>query len=243
MTPNGAVLFAALVILGGTISAGHGLIALYAVVVAFAATQLGLRAFVGLRRAALVMVPLATFMLVIWVGIVGRAPEEIAAGISGSRNAAFLYVVIVAARLFLIVFLLQAVLQRFDDGTPFGFVRRLRAPAGAKHMMILTLSLIETLRNAVGRTHTALVAAGIITRAVSLKNIGSGWILVQTVWLTAITTVTARMRDKWPTENTLALLGPALDGSERRLSSSDWFWMSLAVVAALAGQYFVWFHA
>ena len=105
------------------------------------------------------------------------------------------------------------------------------------------LSLIETLRNAVGRTHTALVAAGIITRAVSLKNIGSGWILVQTVWLTAITTVTARMRDKWPTENTLALLGPALDGSERRLSSSDWFWMSLAVVAALAGQYFVWFHA
>jgi hypothetical protein len=243
MTPNGAVLFSVLVILGGTISAGRGLVAVYAVVVAFAVTQLGLRALTGLRRAAFVMVPLAVFMLVIWVGIVGRAPDEIAAGVPGSRNAAFLYVMVVAARLFLIVFLLQAVLQRFDDSTPFGFVRRIRAPAGVKHMLILTLSLIETLRNAVGRTHTALIAAGIITRAVSLKNLGSGWILVQTVWLTAITTVTARMRDKWPMENTLARLAPALDGGERRLSSSDWLWLSLAAAAALAGQYFTWFHA
>jgi len=182
-------------------------------------------------------------MLVIWVGIVGRSPSEIAAGIDGSRTSALIYVAVVAARLFLIVFLVQAVVMRFDDRTPLTFVRALNVPSAAKRLIILTLSLIETLRNSVDRSHTALVAAGVITRGISLRNVGSGWILVQTVWLTAITTVTARMRDKWPTENTLALLGPALDGAEKKLSTRDIAWAVLAVIAALAGYYLSWHYA
>ncbi len=189
------------------------------------------------------MLPLAAFMLLIWVGIVGRSPSEITAGTEGSRSAALFYVVVVSARLFLIVFLVQAAVMRFDHETPLSFVRALRAPMEAKRLIILTLSLIETLRNSVDRSYTALVAAGVVTRSLSLKNLGSGWILVQTVWLTAITTVTARMRDKWPTENTLGLLGPALDGSKKRLSLRDGFWAVAAVLVAAAGHYLSRRHA
>jgi hypothetical protein len=243
MTPNGAILFAAAAIIGIVMSDARGIAFLYALVLLFSLIEVGPRVVGCLRRATLVMAPLATFMLVIWVGIVGRAPTEIAAGVEGSRQAALLYVIVVAARLFLIVFLVQAVAMRFSHQTPLGFVRALNAPSGAKRLAILTLSLIETLRNSVDRAHTALVAAGVITRSVSLKNIGSGWILVQTVWLTAITTVTARMRDKWPIENTLALLGPALDGNERRLTVRDILWLALAIIVALAGHILSWPHA
>jgi hypothetical protein len=243
MTPNGAIVFAAVTILATVTSGGWGLALLYPLAALFSLTEVGPRCAHGLRRAVLVMAPLAAFMLAIWVGIVGRSPAEIAAGVEGSRLSALAYVAVVAARLFLIVFLVQAVVMRFDDRTPLTFVRALNVPAAAKRLVILTLSLIETLRNSVDRSHTALVAAGIVTRGLSLRNIGSGWILVQTVWLTAITTVTARMRDKWPTENTLALLGPALDGAEKKLSARDVTWTMLALGAALVGYYLSWRHA
>lgn len=243
MTPNGAIVFGAATILATVTSGGYGLALLCALVAIFSLTEVGPRCAGGLKRAIIVMAPLAAFMLVIWVGVVGRSPSEIAAGVEGSRHAALLYVAVVSARLFLIVFLVQAVVMRFDDRTPLNFVRVLNAPSPAKRLVILTLSLIETLRNSVDRSHTALVSAGVITRGISLRNIGSGWILVQTVWLTAITTVTARMRDKWPTENTLALLGPALDGSQKRLSIRDIAWSALAIVAAIAGYYLSWRYA
>lgn len=242
MTPNGAIVVAAATILATVTGNGRGLVLLYALVAIFSAVEVGPRAGRGLRRAALVMVPLATFMLIIWVGIVGRSPAEIAAGVEGSRNAALFYVITVSARLFLIVFLVQAMMMRFDGETPLSFVRALNAPPGAKRLIILTLSLIETLRNSVDRAFTALVAAGVVTRGLSLKNAGSGWVLVQTVWLTAITTVTARMRDKWPCENTLALLGPALDGSQERLNFRDWFWLVTVVAVAAAGHLLGWLH-
>ena len=243
MTPNGAILFAACAIIAAVTGDGRGIALLYALVVLFSLIEVGPRVTGCLRRAVLVMAPLAAFMLIIWVGIVGRSPDEIASGAEGSRQAALLYVVVVAARLFLIVFLVQAVAMRFDHETPLNFVRALHAPSGVKRQIVLTLSLIETLRNSVDRAHTALVAAGVITRAISLRNIGSGWILVQTVWLTAITTVTARMRDKWPVENTLGLLGPALDGGQKRLAFRDVFWPVLTLTVAIAGRVWSWFHA
>ena len=63
-----------------------------------------------------------------------------------------------------------------------------------------------------------------------------GWVLMQTVWLTAITTVTARVRDKWPVEKTFALVDPALAGGAKRLSTSDTAWLAGAVVVGLASQ-------
>ena len=70
------------------------------------------------------MLPLAAFMALVWIGIVGRAPDEIAAGAAGSRAAAAAYVALVCLRLFIIAFAVQAVLLHFAGSTPLGFVRR-----------------------------------------------------------------------------------------------------------------------
>jgi hypothetical protein len=235
MTPNGAVAFALVLVLVAFFTDLQGLALPYAALLAFAVAEIGAKSVNALRRAALVMAPLAAFMLVVWVGIVGRAPSEIATGMPGSRTAALVYASTVAARLFLIVALVQFVALRFEDETPLAFVRALRAPLAFKRLAILTLSLVETLRHAVDRAHTALIAGGIITRGLSMRNVGNGWILVQTVWLTTITTVTARLRDKWPIENTLALLDPALLGVGQTVTPRDVVWILLAGAAAVGG--------
>jgi len=231
MTPNGAAAFALVAVLAAILGDAVGLAAAGLIVAAFAAIETGARSWAALRRAVLVMLPLAAFMLVIWAGIVGRSPSEIAAGVPGSRTAALAYVAGVAARLFVVVLLVQVVTLRFAEGTPFGLIRRLYLPLGAKRVVVVTLSLIETLRQSIDRAHTALIAGGIVTRTLSLRNAANGWLLIQTVWLTAITTVTARLRDKWPVESTLALLDPALDGAERRLAVRDMVWIGLALAA------------
>jgi hypothetical protein len=231
MTPNGAA-FALLIVATAVFAGPRGLAALYAVAILFAVIEVGARAATALRRALLIMLPLAAFMLIVWVGIVGRSPDEIESGVTGTRTAAAIYVATVSARLFLVVFILQAVVMKFDAMTPFAFVRTLRLPLAVKRQIVLTLSLIETLRQAVDRAHTALVASGIVTRRISLRNLANGWVLVQTVWLTAITTVTARLRDKWPIENTLALLDPTLEGSKVAFSRTDIAWLAVGAAAA-----------
>src|SRR5262249_47222604 len=157
-----------------------GFALLYAVIAAFASVEVGARAFAALVRSALVVLPLALFMLLVWVGFVGRSPAEIAAGADGTRAAAATYVTVVCLRLFLIVLAVQLVILRFDRLTPLQFICALRIPTTAKRLLALTLSLNETLRHAVERARTALIAAGVITRRLSLRNIANGWMLVQT---------------------------------------------------------------
>ena len=101
-------------------------------------------------------------------------------------------------------------LLRFAGWTPLGFVRALTLPPTPKKLLVLTLSLIETTLHAVDRARAALIAAGIITRGRSWRNLRNGWVLVQTVWLTVVTIAIGRTRDKWPIEGTLARLDGAL---------------------------------
>ena len=125
---------------------------------------------------------------------------------------------LVCLRLFIIAFAVQASLLRFAGWTPLGFVRALTLPPTAKKLLVLTLSLIETTLHAVDRARAALIAAGIITRGRSWRNLRNGWVLVQTVWLTVVTIAIGRTRDKWPIEGTLARLDGALAPHRRRRS-------------------------
>ena len=234
MTPNGAIAFTLVVVLAAMMARMSGLIILYLLCTLFAVIEVGPNATAALRRAVILMVPLAAFMVLVWVGVVGRAPADIAASQPGSRVSALVYVSIVCARLFLIVAIVQIAAMRFAAITPLQFIQLLRAPIALKRLGVLTLSLIETLLQAVDRAHTALIASGVITRRLSARNVFNGWVLVQTVWLTAITSVTGRMRDKWPMEHTLTLLDPLL--AEKRkdpLRTSDKIWISLAAVAVV----------
>jgi hypothetical protein len=242
MTPNGAVVFAILVVLAAMMARLFGLFCLGALYVAFAVVEVGSPTLTALRRAAILIAPLALFMIIVWVVVVGRDPTEIAADQPGSRAMAFAYVAMVCARLFLIVAIAQTAAMKFADMTPLQFVRTLRAPVLLKRLAVLTMSLVETLEQAVDRAYIALIASGVITRRLSARNLLHGWVLVQTVWLTAITSVTGRMRDKWPIEHTLGLLDPLLTQSKPiPLQARDKTWILLA---ALAGTVIVWadFH-
>lgn len=235
MTPNGAVVFT-LALIGLIIAArsSHGLAILYVLALAFAAIELGRALATALRRAALLVFPLAAFMLLVWVGVVGRSPTEIAADAPGTRTAALLHVALICARLFLIVLVIQCVFLLFNGTTPLHFIRSLRLPATIKRLLVLTLSLIETLRQAIDRAHTALIAAGMLTRRLSWRNIVNGWVLVQTVWLSAVTIALGRLRDKWPIENTLSLLDHALEERDWRLfAGDDRIWLPIVAGAAV----------
>ena len=236
MTPNGAVAFALLVILGAMIA--RDLTGLFIIRAAAFCFALASRRAIwsALAWSAGIVVPLALFMMVVWVGIVGRAPHEIAAGVEGSRAAASMHVAIVCLRLFIIAFTVQATFLHFAGWTPLHFIGALTLPRTAKKLLVLTLSLIDTILQAVDRARTALIGAGLITRQRSWRNLRHGWILVQTVWLTVITIVLGRTRDKWPVEDTLARLEGALAARvPGRLTPPDFGWIALAVTAGAAG--------
>jgi len=236
MTPNGAVAFALLIIVSALLARDlAGLLFILGAVGAFALASRR-PVWSALTWSTGIVLPLALFMMLVWVGIVGRAPQEIAVNNQGSRSAALLHVAIVCLRLFIIAFTVQATFLHFAGWTPLRFVGALALPSVAKKLLVLTLSLMDTILQAVDRARTALIGAGLITRERSLRNVRHGWILLQTVWLTVITIVLGRTRDKWPVEDTLARLEGSLAArATARLSPADFGWIALAVVAGVTG--------
>lgn len=235
MTPNGAFTVGLVLIAMSLTNPGpRGSAILIALALAFAIIEVRGAALVALRRATLVVLPLALFMGLLWVGIVGKAPAEIAAGAPGTRAAALIYVARLCGRLLFIVAVVQLVILRFDALTPLQLIRALALPAAAKRVLVITLSLVATLRHAIDRAHIALIAAGTLTRAASLRNAVHSWRLIQAVWLSAVTIMLGRMRDKWPVENTVSLLDRSLEtGSARLFAGDDRIWLPITLGAAI----------
>ena len=234
MTPNGGILFA-LTAVAGAVMTGTlpGLAIVLALCAGFAVIEVKDRTGSALVWSAGIVAPLALFLIIVWVAIVGRSPDEIAAGANGTRIAALAHVTTICARLFLIAFVLQLVVLRFAHMTPLQFIRAVRAPVALKTLLALTLSWVDTILHAVDRSRTALVTAGVITPRLSARNIANGWLLIQTVWLSVVTIAMGRLRDKWPIENTLARLDETLAGPPQHLTWRDAVWIS-ATIAALA---------
>ena len=233
MTPNGVIIVTLVIVAGAALARGLASLGVIAAVTLILALASGRPIGKALLRSAAIVLPLAAFMGLIWVGIVGRAPAEIAANLEGSRAAAAVHVAVICLRLFIIAFAIQAAHLHFAGWTPLRFIGALTAPSVAKKLLILTLSLIETMLHATDRARTALIAAGIITRRPSWRNLRNGWILVQTLWLTVITIAIGRTRDKWPVEDTLARLDRALAAAVvPRLGAADLGWTALAAAGA-----------
>ena len=235
MTPNGAfTLGFILIALGMAVPGPRGEAVLLVLTLAFAAIEVRGASLIALRRAAVVVLPLAAFMGVVWVGIVGESPYQIAAESAGTRAAALAYVATLCGRLFFIVAVIQLVFLRFAKLTPLQIIRALALPATVKRVLVITLSLIGTLRHAIDRAHIALIAAGTLTRAASLRNLVHGWRLVQAVWLSAVTIMLGRMRDKWPVEGTMARLDATLESGDPRLfAGDDRIWLPICLGAAV----------
>jgi len=235
MTPNGAFLLGFILIaLAVSVPGPRGVVVLIALTFAFAAIEVRGATLVALKRAAIVVLPLAAFMLIVWVGIVGESPAQIAADAAGTRTAALAYVATLCGRLFFVVAVVQLVFLRFATLTPLQLVRALALPVTLKRILVITLSLIGTLRHAIDRAHIALIAAGTLTRSPSLRNIVHSWRLIQAVWLSAITIMVGRMRDKWPVENTIARLDDTLgSGGPLWFSGDDRIWLPISLGAAV----------
>ena len=235
MTPNGAfTLGFILIALGMGVPGPRGLAVLIALALAFAVIEVRGASLIALRRAAMVVLPLAGFMGLVWVGIVGESPAQIAAETVGTRLAALIYVAKLCGRLFFIVAVVQLVFLRFAELSPLQLVRALALPATVKRTLVITLSLIGTLRHAIDRAHIALIAAGTLTRAPSPRNVAHSWRLIQAVWLSAVTIMLGRMRDKWPVENTIARLDATLDnGNPSWFSGDDRIWLPISLGAAV----------
>jgi hypothetical protein len=235
MTPNGGFAVGLILIALSVIEPGpRGAMVLVALALAFAVIEVRGASLIALKRATIVVLPLALFMGVVWVGIVGEAPYQIAADVVGTRAAALLYVAKLSGRLFFIVAVIQLVFLRFADLTPLQLVRALALPAAVKRMLAITLSLIGTLSHAIDRAHIALIASGTLTRAPSMRNAVHSWRLIQAVWLSAVTIMLGRMRDKWPVENTMARLDAALDGGNARVfAGDDRIWLPITLGAAV----------
>jgi hypothetical protein len=235
MTPNGAfTLGFILIALGMGVPGPRGVAVLAALTLAFALIEVRGASVTALRRAAVVVLPLAVFMGVVWVGIVGESPYQIAAESTGTRTAALAYVATLCGRLFFIVVVVQLVFLRFAKLTPLQIIRALALPATVKRVLVITLSLIGTLRHAIDRAHVALIAAGTLTRSPSWRNILHSWRLVQAVWLSAITIMVGRMRDKWPVENTMARLDDTLaNHAPAWFAGDDRIWLPISLGAAV----------
>ena len=237
MTPNGAILFGLIVIVTAMMADSLAHLAVVpALAFAFGVIAIRHRVIKALAWPAAIVAPLALFMALVWIGVVGRSPAEIAAGLPGTRTAALGYVAVVCTRLFLVALVIQLIVLRFEHMTPLQFIRALRAPLTLKKLLVLTLSWIDTILHAVDRSRTALVTAGVIAPRLSLKNAANGWILVQTVWLSVITIAIGRLRDKWPAENTLARLDEALHAPAPPLTPSDALWIAAAIASLIAAK-------
>lgn len=235
MTPNGGFAVGLILIALSVVEPGpRGAVVLVALALAFAIIEVRGASLIALKRAMIVVLPLALFMGVVWVGIVGEAPYQIAADAAGTRAAALVYVAKLSGRLFFIVAVIQLVFLRFADLTPLQLVRALALPAAVKRMLAITLSLIGTLGHAIDRAHIALIASGTLTRTPSLRNALHSWRLIQAVWLSAVTIMLGRMRDKWPVERTMARLDAALDGGGTRVfAGDDRIWLPITLGGAV----------
>lgn len=232
MTPNGAIVFATLTIGAAILSGRLATLAVpLALCAVFAIVEVRDRIVAALIWPAGIVAPLAVFMALVWIGVVGRSPAEIAAGVPGSRLAAFAHVAVICVRLFVIALTIQLLVLRFSHVTPLQFIRATRLPLVFKKLLVLTLSFIDTILNAVERARTALITAGVIAPRLSLQNAANGWILIQTVWLSVITIAIGRARDKWPAENTLARLEDALHAPPQGFGRSDITWIAAAAAA------------
>src|SRR5688500_15764362 len=113
MTPNGAVIFGLVAIGGALIARDVASLAVILTITLIFALGSRRRIWSALAWSAAIVAPLALFMAIVWIGIVGRAPAEIAANVEGSRAAAALHVAVICLRLFIIAFAIQAAFLHF----------------------------------------------------------------------------------------------------------------------------------
>lgn len=225
MSSNGLVLFLVVAVVS-VFTPSPSVVPVLGLALASAFTlALGRRGVVVARRAILSVAPLAIFLTLVWVVIVGRAPQVIFFR-STHPSSSWQSVAAITSRLFLLALLTFGVIEAGSRVRPL-FVFGLALPREAKVLLLATTSLVGAMRLGAERAHTALVAANILTGRRSWRNLAHGWLLVRTTWVAAVGIAVERLDTKWTCEDLPGATAVALPRVEG-LNLRDMLWLSLA---------------
>lgn len=182
-----------------------------------------------------VVAPIAALLSIIWIGLIGSAPMEVAWLAPIDQQTPVAYVVRISFRLFLFALLVDAVLVRSMTDSALLFVSRLSLPVSIKQVIAMTLAIASSIRAAADRSRVALIAANLITPERSIRNVRHLWLFLQTVWLFIISSVSDKLQTKWKIEQITTVLAERLARPEGKVSSAhDFIWLTLASIAVVA---------
>jgi hypothetical protein len=189
----------------------------------------------AIRYGVLVVAPIALYLSIVWILVVGSRP---AAGVwlhpEASRSATA-YVVNLSSKLFLSVVLLHASLVSPLAAGALRFLVEIKLPKSAKIVIALTLSTASTIRASAERAWLSLTAANLVAPRMAWRNARNCGLLVLTVWLSIVGTVSARLRTKWLVEDIRSRLEESFHPDrERSLTWRDLVWIGAGLAAAAA---------
>jgi hypothetical protein len=224
MTSNGLVLYFVLGLVALGVSR-EGMIPWVPLLLGFAlALSNGVASRRILVRAVVVTMPLVGWLAVIWVWAAARTPDLLLIYRPTSGETAWWAVAAVGIRLFALALLTLAAAGIASRLEP-SFALRLSAPRSVKTMILAAASFALAMREGLGRAHTALIAANVVSSRRSLLNFRSGWILFRTTWVAALGVAMERLDSKWELEG-LPESAPLQEFTHPRLSLADAWWLT-----------------
>jgi hypothetical protein len=230
MSANGVALFALLAI-ASVLFPSAAVVPGFALALAILfVTSRGAGGLVALKRAILISAPVAAFLAIVWIGVVGRAPDATIFYRPAGPVGAWTGVAAVGARLFLVALFTFAAVETGARIRP-SFLGGLAVPRPFKIVLLAAASLADVMRQGSQRAHTALVAANVLTGRPSLRNLSSGWLLLRTTWVAALGIADERLSSKWLHED---LPEAAPLGGRRPLTGRDLAWLAAALASFAA---------
>jgi hypothetical protein len=196
---------------------------------ALSAGRPGLRA---LLSALLSVIPLVLFLAVVWIGIVGHAPDATLFYRPDALASAWDAVAAISVRLFLLALFTFSAVQ-VGSKQRLSFVVGLALPRPAKVILLAAASFADVMTQGSRRAHTALVAANVLTPRISTRNFRHGWLLLRTTWVAAVGIAAERLDTKWAYEN-LPNDAPIQRPINAGLTWRDLAWLAAAVGALIA---------
>jgi hypothetical protein len=232
MTPSGTLIFVTIFTINLLIPMRYPVPISCTILVAL---FIGVQGFKSLRESirytAFAVAPIAIMLTIVWVILVGTPPHLIGITQNTNRIAALSYVLTLTVRLLLFVFLVHSALSSRLNKAPMKFLSQLALPLPVRQTIAMMLSVASTIRNSTERTWVALVAANIITRKRSLRNILHIWLFLQTVWTFMVSTINERMSGKWKIEDIETMLEGVFVKRKYVPTMKDLFWISFSILA------------
>lgn len=181
----------------------------------------------------LVVAPIAIYLSIVWIFIVGSSPAGAPWLHPQTPRSAPAYVANLTSKLLLFTVLLHAsVISPLSDGA-LRFLAEIRLPKALKIAFALTLSIASTIRVSAEKAWVSLITVNLLAPRIAWRNGRHGSLFVRTVWLSIVGTVSARLQTKWSIEDVRSRLDDFFSSAiHRSLTWRDLLWLGAGVATA-----------